>query len=166
MSKSSSLAERFEDLLAGFDHAMLISTAGDGSLHARPMAIAAQEETGKLYFATSRQSAKTDEVARQPRVSITMQGDGLYLAVAGTARIVADPGRIRELWQAGWKLWFPDGPDDPKLVLLEVEPERAEYWDRTGVRRLEFLWEAGKAMVTGRALDDETLSGHGKVSFR
>ena len=165
MSKSSSTAERFEDLIGGFDHAMLVSTAGDGSLHARPMAIAAQEGVDKLYFATSSKSAKADEVARHPQVAITMQGDGLYLALAGTATVLADPGRIRELWQAGWKLWFPDGPDDPNLVLLEVEPERAEYWDRTGVRRIEFLWEAGKAMATGRAIDDEALSGHGKVSL-
>ena len=54
---------------------------------------------------------------------------------------------------------------DPRLVLMEVEPAQAEYWDRTGMRRLEFLWEAGKAFATGRAMADEALAGHGKLGF-
>lgn len=168
MSRQPTPIEQFDDLLARFDHAILVTIAGDGSLHARPMAIAARqdgEEGGKLYFATSSASAKAGEIAGLPRVAVTMQAEGVYLAVSGMATLVADPPRVRALWQKPWKLWFPDGPEDPRLVLLEVEPERAEYWDRTGMRRIEFLWEAGKAIAGGRAIDDDRLSGHGKVSF-
>ncbi len=156
--------ERFEDLLEGFDHAMLVSVAKDESLHARPMAIA-DSDGAMLRFATSDRSAKAAEVALHPRVSVVMQGDGAYLAISGTARIIDDREQVRTLWQSGWKVWFPDGPDDPHLVLIEIDPERAEYWDRTGARRLEFLWEAGKALATGRRIPEDELSGHGKFTF-
>lgn len=156
--------QRFEELLEGFDHAMLVSVAKDRSLHARPMAIA-DSDGAMLRFATSNRSAKAAEVTLHPRVSVVMQGGGAYLAISGTARIIDDSERVRLLWQPGWKVWFPGGPDDPNLVLIEIDPERAEYWDRSGARRLEFLWEAGKALATGRRIPEDELSGHGKFTF-
>jgi general stress protein 26 len=156
--------QRFEELLEGFNHAMLVSIARDEGLHARPMAIA-ESDGAMLRFATSNQSAKADEVSVHPRVSVVMQGGGAYLAISGTARIIDDRERVRLLWQPSWKAWFPGGPDDPNLVLIEIDPERAEYWDRTGARRLEFLWEAGKALATGRRIPDDELPGHGKFTF-
>jgi len=163
MSESNS--QRFEELLERFDHAMLVSVAADGSLHARPMAIAAHADVAKLCFVTSSDSAKADELAERPAATAVMQGDDVYLAVSGNAIMVADRERIEALWKPAWKLWFPEGPGDPRLVLIEIEPERAEYWDRTGARRLEFLWQAGKALAKGEAVSDEDVPGHGKVSF-
>jgi general stress protein 26 len=155
--------EQFEQLIERFDEAMLVSIANDGTLHARPMAIAGHAG-GVLRFATSRRSAKTAEIFYQPRVAVVAQGGGAFLAISGTASISDEVGRIREHWRPSWKLWF-EGPEDPRLVLIEVDPEHAEYWDRSGVRRLEFLWEAGKALATGRRVEDSRLSGHHKFSF-
>jgi general stress protein 26 len=156
--------QRFEDLLQEFDHAMLVSVARDGTLHARPMAIA-ESDGAVVRFATSNRSTKTTEVAMNPGVSVVMQGDGAFLAISGTASVINDAERISRLWQSAWRPWFPEGPDDPNLVLLEIDPERAEYWDRRRARRLEYLWQAGKALATGRRVDEESLSGHGKFSF-
>ena len=156
--------QRFEDLLQKFDHAMLVSQAQDGTLHARPMAIA-ESDGATVRFATSNRSAKTAEVEMKPGVSVVMQGSGTYLAISGTAAVIDDGERIRQLWQPAWKPWFPAGVDDPSLVLLEVDPDRAEYWDLKGARRMEYLWEAGKALASGRRVDEESLSGHGKFHF-
>ncbi|MEJ2522441.1 MAG: pyridoxamine 5'-phosphate oxidase family protein [Gammaproteobacteria bacterium] len=157
--------QRFEELLQKFDHAMLVTRAEDGSLHARPMAIAEQQDGGRLSFATSGQSPKIEEILTRPEVAVVMQGDGVYLAIAGHASVVADTSRIRDLWSASWKLWFAEGPEDPQLALIDVEPERAEYWDRSGTRQLEFLWKAGKALVQGETLDEDELEGHEKLSL-
>lgn len=162
---NESKSERFETLLEGFDHAMLVSVAEDRSLHARPMAIAAHDDVARLRFATSSESAKADEMTHRPDVAVVMQDDDVYMAISGTASIIADPARVEQLWQPSWKLWFPGGPKDPRLVLIEIEPVRAEYWDREGARKLEFLWEAGKALASGRRVEADQLSGHGKLSF-
>jgi general stress protein 26 len=156
--------EEFGELIERFDHAMLVSVAADHSLHARPMAIAGHEGA-VLRFATSRQSTKAAEVVHRPRVAVVMQGGGAYLTIAGMASLSDDANQIEALWQPSWKLWFPEGPGDSRLVLIEVAPERAEYWDRGGIRRLEYYWEAGKALARGRAVDDSKLSGHHKFSF-
>ena len=64
-----------------------------------------------------------------------------------------------------WRLWFPAGSDDPDLVLIRIEPSAAEYWDRTGANRLEFLWRAGKALLQREKTRDDELSGHAKVDL-
>jgi hypothetical protein len=58
-----------------------------------------------------------------------------------------------------------DGPEDSALTLIRFDTERGEYWDRSGVLRLEFLWEAGRALIKGEMLDEDRLSGHGKVGL-
>lgn len=164
MMKDDHDIQRFEALLGRFEHAMLVSIADDDSLHARPMAIA-DNDGAVLRFVTSRDTAKAAEMKLRPGVSVVMQGDGAYLAISGTARIINDPVRVKLLWRSAWKDWFPGGPNEPGLVLVEIDPERAEYWDRAGARRLEFLREAGKALATGRRMTEEEFSGHGKFTF-
>ncbi len=70
------------------------------------------------------------------------------MAASGTADIVNDRGRIHELWTPFAKPWFPDGPGDPKLALLRVHVERAEYWTSPG--KAAYLFGVAKAAVTGK----------------
>jgi len=42
--------------------------------------------------------------------------------VAGTAEIIHDMAKKKELWNPIAKAWFPDGVDDPELTVLEVMP--------------------------------------------
>ena len=151
-------------LIGKFDTAMLITHSLDGALRARPMAIAEHGDGAVLYFATRAHDEKLEEVIQSPRVAITMQAENTYLSISGEARVLTNQVLADSLWSASMRLWFPDGPDDPDLVVLLVDPEYAEYWDRSGARRLEFWWEAGKALVKGEEADDD-LSGHGKVTL-
>ena len=47
--------------------------------------------------------------------------------------------------------WFPEGPDDPAVVLLRVDADSAEYWDTPG--RVATLISYAKARVTGRRFE-------------
>src|SRR3712207_7360015 len=47
------------------------------------------------------------------------------------AVVVDDPAKKRELWNSAVEAWFPQGPDDDSVVLLKVEADSAEYWDRS-----------------------------------
>ena len=44
--------------------------------------------------------------------------------------------------------WLPEGPDDPNVVLIKVDPHTAEYWDTPG-GRVASLLSFVKAKVTG-----------------
>lgn len=156
---------QIDEIIGHFDTAMLVTTSLDGKLRARPMAIADHESGGALYFATRAEDEKLQEILRSSEVALTIQGDGRYLSITGTARIETDQVLTDELWSPTMRLWFPQGCTDPQLTLVLVEPSYAEYWDRTGVRGLEFLWEAGRALLRGSKADDAGLSGHGKADL-
>ena len=158
--------QQLDELLQRFDTAMLVTATATGMLRARPMAVAAHRGGGILYFATRVEDGKLDELIADARVAVTMQQGNRYVSITGIARIEIDRALADEIWSAAMRVWFPEGASDPALVLIRVEPEQAEFWDRSGVRALEFYWQAGHALVTGKKPDDQTLSGHGKLSFR
>lgn len=155
--------DRFIELLCSFDTGMLITHGSDGGLHARPMAVARCDDDGTLLFATSSHSAKAEEIRDSPDATATFQSAGRFVALSGRARLIEDRSLIEELWSPGWRIWFPEGPSDPTLRILELRGERGELWDRTGPNAVSFLWEAGKALARSRRVDDEEAAEHERV---
>ena len=43
---------------------------------------------------------------------------------------------MKAIWKEPYKVWFPKGPDDPEIVLVEVDLMEAEYWDNRGMNKL------------------------------
>lgn len=157
---------KLDELIDDFQTAMLVTRSIAGKLRARPMAIARHVDGGRLYFATRADDGKLEEILSSSDVAVTMQEKGQYLSISGTARIQTDRLLAEELWSESMRVWFPEGASDRQLTIIVVEPQYAEYWDRTGLRRLEFLWEAGKALLAARKASDSDLSGHGKVKLQ
>jgi general stress protein 26 len=118
-------------LIKDIKFAMLTTVEDDGSLRSRPMATQQAEFDGDLWFFTGASSAKVGEVQRDRQVNVSYADtDGQrYVSVSGTAQLVRDRAKIKELWNPIFKAWFPDGLDDPDLALLKVAVERAEFWD-------------------------------------
>jgi general stress protein 26 len=78
-----------------------------------------------------------------------MDDDGFYASVYGTASLSDDRDRIRELWSPMVKAWFPQGVEDPHLVLLRLDVERGEYWDSDQNSMLK-MFAVAKALATGK----------------
>ena len=156
--------KEFLELLKHFDAAMLV-TERDDELRSRPMAIAESTDDGRLWFVTSVDSAKLDEITENPHVNVAMQANRKFLSISGTTRATRDPDKIDELWNDSLGLWFEKGRDDPELILLEVVPRYAEYWDRSGFEAARFMFEAAKSAVTGETLDEGEAGAHGKIKF-
>ena len=160
---TESAQKRLDELIDRFDTAMLVTTSLQGGLRARPMVIAAHSEGALLHFATRSEDQKLEEVLADSSVAVTMQDGARYLSITGRAHLDTRLDTTRDLWSPGMKLWFPDGPSDPSLTVIVVDPDCAEYWDREGLHQLGFLWEAGKALVRGEPPDEASLGGHAKV---
>jgi general stress protein 26 len=154
-----------KDLMEGFSTAMLITHLNDYSVHARPMAIAHSDDDGSLYFATSVDSAKLREIEAEPNVALTMQSSSVFISVLGTAHASTDRALIDRIWSEEMQVWFPDGKDDPMLVILKVVPNKAEYWDNSGVKGLGFAVSALKAYITGQKLDANDSGQNAKVTL-
>lgn len=155
--------DEFLSVLRSFDHAMLVTRDGHEGLRSRPMAIAEATESGKLWFISNAHSGKQDELAEDPHVNVAMQGGNRFLSISGRARVVRDTRKAEELWSEAQRIWF-SGPHDPNLVLIEVLPSVAEYWDGSGLKGLKYMFAEAGAIVRGRKMsDDERV--HGKLAF-
>lgn len=151
--------EKLIDLIQDFDNAMLVTKTDDGSLDARPMAVADATDDGELWFVTDRNSGKIADLMLDRDVAVTMQSSRKFVTLSGECRVVDDRAKIESLWKEVWKVWFPDGKSDPSIVLLKIEPARGEYWDNSGVAGLKYLIKAGKAYLQGeRANVDESVN--------
>jgi general stress protein 26 len=158
--------EKLLKLLREFDVAMLVTRSEDGSLRARPMAIAAVESDGTVWLVTDRHSGKMDEIGRDSQVSVTMQSSSKFVSLSGVAFHSEDRGKIAELWNESWKVWFPGGKDDPNLTLLGIQGQNAEYWDNSGFHGLKYVFEAGKAYLSGtRPAVDSDSNIHAKIEL-
>ncbi len=154
--------EHLLELLKGFSNAMLV-TSTSGELHARPMRVADVDPSLDMWFVTNEESGKIHEIQADSTVLITMQNSSQFVSSVGTATVVRDQVKLDEVWNDAWKLWFPQGKSDPSIVLIRVEPHRSEFWDVGGIRKLQYLYEAGKALLSGKKLDTGDLNVHGIV---
>ena len=151
--------EKLIDLIQDFSNAMLVTKSDDGSLDARPMAVAQATDEGELWFVTDRNSGKIADLMHDNDVAVTMQSGRKFVTISGECRVVEDQAKINELWNEAWKVWFPGGKADPSIVLLKIEPQRGEYWDNSGVAGLKYLIKAGKAYLQGeRAETDDSVN--------
>ena len=157
---------KLRELLDEFGVAMLVTRTTDGSLRARPMALADAEPNGTLWFATDRHSGKVDELEQDTHVAVTMQSKLKFVSLSGTAATVDDRAKLSQLWKTELKVWFTGGKDDPNIVLLRVDGTAGEYWDNSGVSGVKYLIEAGKALLTGERPNVENdPKVHGKVKL-
>lgn len=155
---------KFHKLLEDFDNAMLITVAADGQMHARPMAIAEIESDENIWFVTSAESGKLDEIKGDARVCVACQSGNRFLSLSGTATVSRDQGKINEVWNEAWRVWFPEGNASPEIRLIRVTSTQGEYWDRSRLQGVKYLYEAGKGYASGQTptIDEEM---HAKVDL-
>ncbi len=155
----------FDEIIGDFKTAMLVTRSPAGDLHARPMHIAAHNEAAQLSFATSIEAGKVFEIDEDHHAAVTLQADDRYVSLSGMVKLSADADRIQSLWSPAWKIWFPEGANDPTLRLIDFMPTSGAYWDMSGGDRFNFLIEAGKALLQGEELNSDELSCHDKTRF-
>lgn len=154
--------EKLKSLTEGIDFCML-TTINGGQLRSRPMSTQEMGEDGELWFFTSDETHKVEEIEADSRVNAAYSkpDDNLYVSVSGRAELVKDREKIEELWNPILKAWFPDGLEDPHLSLLRISVEEAEYWDSPNSKIVQ-LYGFVKAVVTGKPAGS---GDHGKVSL-
>ncbi|MDQ2931086.1 MAG: pyridoxamine 5'-phosphate oxidase family protein [Gemmatimonadota bacterium] len=160
MNDNVSPAKKIEELYSlveGIDIAMLTSRNFDGTLVSRPMSTQEKRPRVDFWFVTSTETHNVDEIATQPEVNLAYYNNKSreWVSVSGTARIVTDRDLIRTLYKPDWKAWFGDeggdrngGPNDPRLVLIEVEAHEATFLKSNQPRAVQ-LFKVAKALLTG-----------------
>ncbi|HEY6146640.1 MAG TPA: pyridoxamine 5'-phosphate oxidase family protein [Thermoanaerobaculia bacterium] len=161
MSEQNTEIEKLYGLIEDLDTAMLTTRREDGRLVSRPMANQSRAAGADLWFVTEKTSDKVHEIANDPHVNLAYYKDRTreWVSVAGTARLVEDRAKIRELYRPDWKIWFSkDGlpgderagtAEDPRMVLIGVRAELATWMTVNKPQPLVLL-EIVKGAVTGK----------------
>ncbi len=140
------------ELIEGQRIAMLTTTAPDGTLMSRPMALQEVEFDGDLWFFAERSSRKVAQIGVNAQVNVTVGSGSTWVSLTGRARVVEDDAKKRELWNAFVEAWLPGGPDAPEVALIRVDADSAEYWDSPG-GRIATLISFVKAKATGERFE-------------
>ncbi|MDQ6622778.1 MAG: pyridoxamine 5'-phosphate oxidase family protein [Verrucomicrobiota bacterium] len=154
-SEQTDELQKLREMIKDLDMCMLTTVDDDGSLRSRPMSNNGEVEfDGDLWFFTYGASHKVDEVKREERVNVSFASPekSRYISMSGTAELVRDKAKIKELWKPALKAWFPKGLDEPDIALLKVTVEKAEYWDSPGSKIAHMLGFM-KALATGTQYD-------------
>ena len=154
-------------LIRNIKFAMFTTRDGNGHLHSRPMTTQNQgiEADEGLWFFMSKSGDPVEEVKADPIVNLVYAdpSEDTYVSVSGTAAMLEDGAKKKQLWNKLAEAWFPGGPTDPDLALVQVQIVQASYWD-VKESKLVQLYEMAKAAVTGKPPVD--LGEHGEVRMR
>ena len=147
--------EKLRDLIKEIDFCMLTTVDERGDFHSRPMSSNGDiDANGDIWFFTNASSHKVNEIEKLPKVNVSFADpdDQRYISVSGTAQLVRDRAKIDELWRPQFKMWFPEGKDDPEVALLRVRLEKAEYWDSPS-STIGYALSFVSSLVTGKEPD-------------
>ena len=156
------------DLIDGIEVAMVTTRRPDGQLVSRAMETQRRTAGADLWFVTSIESQKFEELAFDPHVNVSYYRDRTreWVSVSGKAILSRDRDLIRGLYKPDWSVWFraEEGTgkgapgtkagtaDDPRIALILVEAQAVTYFKRDRALPL-VLFDLARAMVGGKAPD-------------
>ena len=118
-----------------------------------------------LWFVTSEGTAKLRDLESDPHINLAYYNDRTreWISVSGIATVSRDRQKLRQLYAADWKIWFPDDgdsrhgtPDDPRMVLIGVDVQFAVFLEVNKPRAV-VLFEVAKGWATGDMPEIGTL---------
>ena len=153
------------DLIKDTRFCMLSHRHADGTLHSHPLTTQNKDlgVDGCLYFFVSKSTEVGQRLQQDGNVNLSYANTDKdsYVSVTGTARVLDDPAKKQELFNPMAKAWFPGGPEDPDMELVEVKIDQAEYWNVKENKLLQML-HMGKAALTDKR---PHLGEHREVQF-
>lgn len=140
----------------------MLTTRHEDALRSRPMTTIDHAADDSLWFFAASDSTAAEELQQHAQVCLSYSDTSKpdFVSVSGDATVVSDVSKKRALWNKSVQAWFPEGAESPHVVLVEVRPQHAEYWD-TDSNKLVQLFSYAKAAATGRPPRD--LGEHREV---
>ncbi|MEH1855322.1 MAG: pyridoxamine 5'-phosphate oxidase family protein [Nostoc sp.] len=124
--------QKLHELIKDIDYGMFTTVDDDGSLHSYPMSKSGKINSDSiLWFFTYANSHKVTEIEhhKQVNVSFSSPEQQRYVSISGTAQLVEDRNKLRELWKPELQTWFPKGLEEPNIALLKVNINQVNYWE-------------------------------------
>ena len=111
--------------------ALLTTQSSTGALRSRPMATHQLDPDGTMWFFTRDDSEKVTHIRQQPAIALGFSDlqSQVSVTTTGQAEIINDQAKVNALWNESMLDWFPEGKDDPNIVLLRITTLDGECWE-------------------------------------
>ena len=124
------------------DRTVMLALAGVEEGHSQPMTaqmLHDDDARGPIWFFTSKDTDLVKELTQSHRavVHFASKGHDLFAHIHGSLRPDNDRETIDRLWNPIVASWYKDGKDDPDLLLLKFNAERAEVWEASAFSTLK-----------------------------
>ena len=108
----------------------MFTTRFGGGLRARPLEARPDRAAGTISFLTDLRSGKEHEIETVHDVGLVFVDAkaNSYLSITARAEVRRDHAKAAEIWKTTDNMWW-QGPDDPNVRVLHVDPLTAELWD-------------------------------------
>ena len=102
-------------------------------MRARPMAVRPARDEGAIFFLTDADTPKAEEIRRNQSVCLALSDNKSqkYVSISGHAEMIDDRERVKKYWSVYDKAFWND-QNDPRIKVLRVIPESAEFWEGSG----------------------------------
>lgn len=152
--------KKLGEIIKDIKFCMMTFQNSQGSLQSCPLTTQDIEFDGDLWFIVGKNSEFIRHIEAHPEVNANYSSaKGSYVSISGRASQVEDSTKLAQLWSEVYKVWFPEGLQDPNIALVKVDVSDAEYWDSPGSAVVKMAAFA-KAYLTG---DRKSVGEHRKV---
>lgn len=152
---SESIRRRMWESMAESPYLMLKLRHADD--HAEPMVAQLDKNAeGKFWFFTKRSNRVAS--GGPAMAQFVSKGHDLFCCISGTLTAEQDPSVIDRYWSNGVEAWYPQGRDDPDLLVMRFELDDAEIWTRDSSFAGLFKLMAGQPIRGGELGEHETIS--------
>jgi general stress protein 26 len=129
MADARELEDRLWSALRS-DRTMMLGLDGVEDGHARPMTAQLDGDKGPIWFFAARDNALVQKLGQGNRAIATFaaKDHDLFATLHGSLVIDNDRTMIDRLWNRFVAAWYEGGKEDPNLVLLRFDAEKAEVW--------------------------------------
>lgn len=151
---------KIKEMAKDIDMCMFCTDLSVRPIPTRPMSTADVDESGNIWFISSKKSNKNFEIGKDNEVQLiyAKNSDAHFLSVYGAATIYTDKAHIEQVWTPIAKAWFEEGKDDPEVTVIKVEPKDAYYWDTKHGKMVSMAkWAYGA--ITGDMDNDLGIEG-------
>lgn len=92
-----------------------------------------------LLFGTNMSSTKLEDLKQNPAASAYYCDPSTWRGVmlGGNIENVKGMSLKRNLWQEGWKKYYPEGVEDPDYAVLRIFPKVVKGWNGSSTFRLD-----------------------------
>jgi len=113
------------------DMTVMLALTGSDDGHARPMTAQLDGDEGPIWFFGSTDSALSRGLGTTGSGSAVFtfvaKNHNLFASVNGTLSVETNREMVERLWNPYVGAWY-DGKDDPKLLLMRMNPKEGQIW--------------------------------------